>query len=173
MSLESRLSALEDRFALQELVSRFYFAVDDRRFSDLAGLFTTEGCFRYVNGSVNVTGREAIVEHFETRYSVLSLTNHVSHDHVIEFTGPGRACGLLASHVEVCRNGQAMVTATRYADQYEKVDTEEGSVWRFAERALSMLYYLPVADYARLLGLPNRNRGLSPGPADWFEPVTR
>lgn len=166
-SLEQRMADLEDRFAIRELVASFVFAVDDRNFGKVAALFTAGGRFRYVNGSINLTGREAIVAHFELRYAALSLTNHVSHDQLIEFIAPGRARGLVSSHVEVCRDGRAMVTATRFTDLYEREETALGNVWRFADRALSILYYLPVSDYAQLLGQPNRNRsGPEPGPAD-------
>ena len=165
--IEQRVTALEDQFAIRELVARFVFAVDDRDFGKIASLFMARGRFRYVNGSVDLTGPEAIAEHFEGRYAALSLTNHVSHDHLIELTAPGRARGLVSSHVEVCRNGQAMVTATRFADLYEREETASGNVWRFADRALSILYYLPVTNYAELLGQTDRNRaGPVPRPAD-------
>lgn len=169
-SFEQRIADLEDRVAIRELVARFVFAVDDREFGKVAALFTADGRFRYVNGSVNLTGRDAIVEHFEVRYAALSLTNHVTHDHSIEFVAPGRARGRVSSHVEVCRDGKAMVTATRFSDLYEKEETSSGSVWKFADRALSVLYYLPVSDYAQLLGQINRNRaGSEPRSADFQE----
>ena len=49
--------------------------------------------------------------------------------------------GTLSAHAELWRNEQTMVTALRYDDVYRR---EEG-VWRFAERALSFLYYAPLA----------------------------
>lgn len=167
-SLEQRIAALEDQLEIRQLVARFVFAVDDRRFSEVAEMFTAGGRFRYINGTVDLNGRRAIVEHFEARYLALGLTNHVTHDHVVDFVGPGRAHGRVASHVEVCRaNGQAMVTATRFDDVYEREETATGSVWRFAERALSVLYYLPAAQYPALVGQQNRNRsGQEPRPAD-------
>ena len=51
--IEQRLTALEDQFAIRELVARFVFAVDDRQFGKVASLFTARGRFRYVNGSVD------------------------------------------------------------------------------------------------------------------------
>ena len=167
-SLEQRMAALEDQLAIRQLVARFVFAVDDRRFSEVAELFTPGGRFHYINGTVDLNGRRAIVEHFEARYLALGLTNHVTHDHVVEFVAPGRAHGRVSSHVEVCRaNGQAMVTATRFADVYERDETASGNVWQFAERALSVLYYLPAAEYSALIGQQNRNRsGAEPRSAD-------
>ena len=170
-SLELRIAALEDQFAIRQLVARFVFAVDDRNFGEVAEMFTLGGRFRYVNATVDLTGRRAIVEHFETRYLALGLTNHVTHDHVIELIAPGRAHGRVSSHVEVCRsNGPAMVTATRFADVYEREQTATGGVWRFAERALSVLYYLPAEQYSMLITQKNRNRsGPEPRPADQGE----
>lgn len=167
-SLERRIAALEDQLAIRQLVARFVFAVDDHRFSEVADMFTPAGRFHYVNRTVDLIGRRAIVEHFEARYLALGLTNHVTHDHVIEFVAPGRAHGRVSSHVEVCRsNGQAMVTATRFADVYEREETASGNVWRFSDRALSVLYYLPAAEYPALLSQKNRNRsGTEPRAAD-------
>ena len=58
------------------------------------------------------------------------------------------AYGLLASHAEVTRNGVGMVVALRYKDTYRR----DGGQWKFQDRLMSYMYYLPIAEYADGLG---------------------
>jgi uncharacterized protein (TIGR02246 family) len=165
-SLEARIAAVEDRLAIQQLVARYAFAIDDRDLAAVGELFADDARFRSLDGAMDAVGREAIVEQFERRYSVLGPTNHFTHDHAIELDGPARARGRVSLHAELWRNERAMLTALRYADVYEKA----GGVWRFSERTLSFFYYLPVEDYAAMLGRLDRNRAYAePRPADWPE----
>lgn len=166
-SLERRLTQVEDRLAIRELISRYCFSIDDRDLKTVGSLFTDNAYFGSADGAMKAIGRDAIIEQFKSRYSVLGASNHIGHDHVIEFESPTRARGLLSSHAEVWRLGRAMITALRYADVYEKTD----GVWRFAERKLSFMYYLPVEDYATVLGRIDRNRASpdKPQPADYPE----
>ena len=98
---------------------------------------------------MDARGRDAVIAQYQQRFAVLGPSNHVSHDHWIRFgDDPDRAQGLLSAHAELWRNETTMVTALRYDDFYRR---EEG-VWRFAERALSFLYYVPLADYPQILG---------------------
>lgn len=165
-TLEERVAQVEDRVALRELVSRYNFAIDDRDLATVATLFTADAYFGSADGALGARSREAIVEQFKGRFSVLGATNHFSHDQAVTFEGPTRARGLVATHAELWRNERAMVTALRYADVYEKVD----GAWCFAERKLSFMYYLNVEDYAHALGRRDRNRaGPVPKAADWPE----
>ncbi|MGC8517786.1 MAG: nuclear transport factor 2 family protein [Steroidobacteraceae bacterium] len=167
-ALTRRITALEDRLALRELVARYGVAVDDRDIEALAALFTPEAVFRSQDGVMSAHGRAAIIEQFHARFSALKATNHVAHDQIIELNSkdPDRATGLVSSHAEVWRNGQALITALRYRDQYRR---HEGR-WCFAERSLSFLYYLPVAEYAEGLGSRLRMRAYGDQrPADYPE----
>ena len=165
-TLEARLAAVEDRLAIRELVSRYCFAIDDRDLVAVGALFTDGAFFGSADRAMGATGRAAILRQFESRYSVMGASNHVSHDHVIEFDGPDKARGRVAVHAELWRHERAMVTALRYADLYEKSDGR----WRFSERLLSFMYYLPVEEYGAAMGVLERNRaGSEPVAADWPE----
>ena len=153
-TFERRLAEVEDRLAIRELVARYCFAIDDRDLRTVGDLFTENASFGSDDGVMRAVGRAAIVKQFEGRYSVLGATNHISHDHVIRFEGESRARGQVSSHAEVWRHERAMIAAMRYADVYEK----SGGVWRFAERVLSFMYYLPIEDYSAALGRLDRNR---------------
>lgn len=167
LALEKRLRVLEDRAELRELVARYGIAVDDRDIAGLAELFTPGGSFRSVDGVMSALGRDAVVQQFHGRFAALQATNHIAHDQILEFAAdPDEAEGLVTSHAEVCRNGRTFIAALRYRDRYRR---HEGR-WRFAERILSFLYYLPADEYAE--GFADRLRMRAYGdrrPADYPE----
>ena len=162
---EQRLRRIEDREAIRELIARYGFAVDNRDVEGIADCFTHDGAFRSQDGVMNAQGREAVVAQFHGRFAVLGPSNHFTHDAIFSFDDlePDRASGLVNSHAEVVRNGQAMWASIRYRDEYLR---DEGR-WRFRERLLAFFYYLAPGDYARLLDDPLRNRAYAePRPAD-------
>lgn len=166
-ALTRRIRVLEDRAALRELVARYGFAVDDRDIEALAQLFTPDAVFRSRDGVMNARGRAAIVEQFHGRFAALKVTNHIAHDQVLQFgENPDLANGLVSSHAEVWRNGQALIAALRYEDSYVRHEDS----WCFAERTLSFLYYLPVEQYREGLGSALRMRAYGDQrPADYPE----
>jgi ketosteroid isomerase-like protein len=162
---EQRLRRLEDREAIRELIARYGFAVDDRDIAAIAACFARDGAFRSIDGELNAQGRDAVIAQFHGRFAVLGPSNHFTHDAIFEFDdgNPDRATGLVNSHAEVVRNGQAMWASMRYRDEYVR---EQGH-WRFRDRLLAFFYYLSPGDYARLLEQPMRNRAYAePRPAD-------
>jgi hypothetical protein len=166
-ALEQRVRRLEDRLEIRELAGRYGFAVDDRNIGDLERLFTPEAAFRSKDGVMNARGRTAVIEQFRGRFSVLGPSNHFTHDHLIAFSDePDRATGIVSSHAEVWRNGQALLGALRCEDIYQR---HEGR-WCFADRLLSFLYYMPVGEYAEGLGSLLRMRAYGDRrPADFPE----
>ena len=93
---------------------------------------------------------DEIVTTYMGRFAALGPTNHYSHGHVVRFDDedPDVAYGLLASHAEVTRNGVGMVVALRYKDTYRR----DAGQWKFQDRLMSYMYYLPIAEYADGLG---------------------
>lgn len=167
IALQKRLRVLEDRAELRELVARYGVAVDDRDIAALEELFTPDGSFRSVDGVMNAVGRDAVIEQFHGRFAALQATNHIAHEQILDFADdPDAAEGLVTSHAEVCRHGRTFVAALRYRDRYRR----DAGRWRFAERVLSFLYYLPVEEYAE--GFAGRARMRAYGdrrPADYPE----
>ena len=165
-SLQSRLTAVEDRLAISELLARYCFCIDNRDLTGVGALFTENARFATLDSSRNAIGRAAIVSGFRQRYTVLGATNHIVHHHTIDFDGPARARGEVSSHAEVWRHEQAQLAALRYLDTYEK----DGGVWRFAERIQTFMYYVPINRYAEMLGQLERNlSGEKPKAADFPE----
>ena len=154
-TVEARLRRLEDRTELRELVGRYGLAIDDRDIEAIAALFTPDASFRSRDGVMDARGREAVIEQFRGRFAALGVTFHFAHDHVLEFgADPDVARGLVTSHAEVWRNGRALRAAIRYEDGYRR---HEGR-WRFTDRLLSFIYYVPVEEYAEALGSRLRMR---------------
>jgi SnoaL-like domain len=169
-ALERRIRRLEDRAEIYELIARYGLIMDDRNMADMPGLFTSDIVMRSMDGVMNAAGRDAVVEQFRGRFTVLGPSNHFSHDKIISFDDakPDHATGLVLSHAEMHRRGQPMLTAIRYQDAYRREDGR----WKFSERVLKFFYYVPTAQYLDALGpgLALRNRAYDkPMPADWPE----
>ena len=99
-------------------------------------------------------GRDAVVKMFLGRFTVLGPSNHVTHDRIVRFdeANPDLAQGIVLSHAEMQRKGQPMVTAIRYLDHYRR----DAGAWRFAERVLTFMYYVPTAEYLDAFGPGHR-----------------
>ena len=145
---ESRIRRIEDRLAIHDLVAAYTFAIDDRDLVRIAALFTLDGRFRSADGVMDAHGSKAVCDQFHGRFDALAFNFHVTHDFICDFNGPDDATGQVSSHAEVVRNGEAMVTGMRYHDAYRR--GPDGR-WRFADRCIHFLYYLPVADYREAL----------------------
>lgn len=167
-SIEKRLLKLEAHDSIRMLVARYGVTVDDHDLQGIAELFSERALFRSRDGVMEACGREAIVEQFVARFAALGISNHVSHDHIITLDegNTQRAEGLVTSHAELWRNDRAYIAALRYHDVYVLEDTQ----WRFSERELAFLYYLPVVEYCEGLGGTLRQRAYGDQrPADFPE----
>lgn len=169
-SIESRLRRLEDRHEIAELIARYCLVMDNREVEAIATLFTHDVHVWSADGVMGARGREAAVQMFLGRFAVLGPSNHFTHDRIVEFdaSDPDHARGMVLSHAEMQRKGQPMLAAIRYQDVYRR---EEGA-WRFAERGLSFMYYVPTAEYLDAFGagLDRRMRAYDRAvPADWPE----
>ncbi|MEU7693818.1 nuclear transport factor 2 family protein [Microbispora hainanensis] len=167
-SLEDRVRRLEDRKAIEELAVLYGFIMDERDEEGIRQIFCEDATLRSQDGVFAAEGIEEIVKTYLGRFAALGPTNHFSHGHVIRFDAndPDMATGLLASHAEVTRDGVAMQVALRYKDVYRRVDGK----WRFADRLMSYMYYMPIAELPGGLGDRDSMRAYGDRrPADWPE----
>jgi SnoaL-like domain len=167
-SLEDRIGRLEDRAAIQELGILYGFIMDERDEKGIREIFCEDATLRSEDGVFAANGLEEIVSTYMGRFAALGPTNHFSHGHVVRFddSDPNRAIGLLASHAEVSRNGVAMQVALRYKDTYRK----ENGRWKFADRLMGYMYYLPFTELPEGLGDRNSVRAYGDHrPSDWPE----
>lgn len=134
------------------------FAIDDRDLDGVAACFAEAAQFRSRDGKLNATGRAAIMEQFKRRFGVLGHGAHYTHDHVIRLDDLAMGgTGLVSLHAELMRNGKPMLASLRYEDVY---CVEDGR-WKFADRLLSILYYVDTKDY--LAHFPERKRNRAYG----------
>lgn len=168
LNLEDRIARLEAESQIRQLVARYCFYIDDRMIDEIGTLFTPDATLRSADGVMNATGVEAIVEQYHGRFDALGPGHHFMHDIQIDFVGDGKteATGRVSGHAELWRAGKMMVTAIRYKDVYR--NTADG--WKFADRTISFLYYVPIEEYPNILATPDRNHAYAePKPADFPE----
>ncbi len=168
--IATRLRRLEDRDAIRDLVGRYGYAIDNRDIDSLGDCFTVDGVLQSQDGVMNARGRAAVIEMYRGRFAVLGPTFHFTHDHAIELdpNDPDAATGIIASHAEVTRNGEAMLAAIRYHDVYRRDDGR----WRFAKRVLAFFYYTPIEQYIDTMKSVLRQRAYGDQrPADWPESI--
>lgn len=170
-TLEERVRRIEDTTAIKDLAVLYGFVMDERDVAGIRRLFADDATLRSADGVFAASGIEEIVKTYEGRFAALGPTNHVSHGHVVRFddADPDRATGVLASHAEVVRDGTTMLVGLRYKDTYRR--TPAG--WRFQDRLMSYMYYIPVREYAE--GMTGNLRVRAYGDqrrADWPEALT-
>jgi ketosteroid isomerase-like protein len=164
--LEARIARLEAESQIRQLVAHYSFDIDDRRIEAVRGLFTEDAVLRSHDGVMHATGPDAIMAQFDGRFAVLGPGHHVMHDIQIDFLDEANATGRVAGHAELMRHGLMMVAAIRYDDRYRKTP----SGWKFAERVIGFLYYVPVEAYPGILARPDRNHAYpEPKLADYPE----
>lgn len=141
-SLERRIARLEDRAAIQELTVLYGFVMDERDEAQIRELFTKGAALRSKDGDFASVGLDDVVATFLARFEALGPTNHYSHGMVLKLDDddPDRATGVVSEHAELHRHGVPMRTALRYHDVYQREDGR----WKFAERTISYMYYLPI-----------------------------
>lgn len=168
MDLAHRIARLEAESQIRQLVARYCFYIDDRQRDLIGTLFTDDATLRSADGVMNATGVDAILDQYDGRFDVLGPGHHFMHDVLIDFVGDGQteATGRVSGHAELWRMNRMMVAAIRYDDIYR--NTDDG--WKFADRVINFLYYVPVADYPDILRTPMRNHAYpDPRPADFPE----
>lgn len=167
-TLEQRIARLEAESQIRQLVARYCFTIDDRDIDGIRALFAPDAVLKSADGVMNATGVDAIMTQYDGRFDVLGPGHHFMHDVQIDFVGDGsqEATGRVIGHAELWRGGRMMVTAIRYDDKYRNTDAG----WKFAERTIGFLYYVPIEEYPGILSTPLRNHAYpEPMPADFPE----
>lgn len=137
-ALEQRIAMLEDRAAIAELRARFCILADERRWAELAELFTEDGVFD-VRGPV--TGRAAILASVRGLEEVWDAWWHFTDTQTLEITGDS-ARGVAYFDAPFVAEGVSFTSMGRYDDEFARVD----GGWLIARRALSFAWSAPVAE---------------------------
>ena len=158
----ARPARIEARADIDELVTRYAMACDDRDLDALAECFTADGVFVSVGGRIE--GRHALVEYYTERFDHYGPSFHVPHRLVLDELADDTARGTVLAHSELMLDGGLFVSAHRYRDVYRI----EAGRWRVAERACEFLYGAPLRELLDLDHTRPRRRwpGTEPVAAD-------
>jgi hypothetical protein len=144
-----RLLAIEE---IRQLVHRYSLYVDSRDIDALVGLFVED-----VQVGGDRSGREALRSDFERQLRGVGVTILFVANHIIDFDGDDRACGVVYCKGEIQDGERWIHQAIQYRDRYER---REGH-WYFVRR-VHLLWYGAE---------PGENPLVLP-PANWPEHAT-
>jgi uncharacterized protein (TIGR02246 family) len=156
---------MRDREAIRDLAALYTRAVDNYDLDTLVDLFTEDGVFD--RRGTPVVGREALRETYAGAMQANRTMVHIPDSHVVELLPDRRARGWAAGHAELVIDGQLVMAAFRYEDEYRCVDDR----WRFARRSIRFMYAVPAEELGTGLTGDERMRwpGAAPAPADYPE----
>lgn len=154
------MTDLEDKFALQELHSRFVHASDRRDYALLRSLYTDDGVEEHgaFNGHIDdfVTWLSQVHEHFAMVTHVISNLLFVVEGDRAE--SEGRGCTYLTMKADRPYN---MIVINRHFDQHRKIDGQ----WLFSRRSLCLdwVQQFPAAEEELEIVKANPLGTMSPG----------
>jgi ketosteroid isomerase-like protein len=159
-----RVSRLEDRVELEELVVRYFLASDEDDLDAIRGAFSNDASFA-VSGHVLGTGPDGIVSFIVGQRENMGLTLHTPNYVLFTFEGENVARGLVGAHLELVLGGQSTFGAVRYQDEYVREDGR----WRIRTRDMRTIHIAPWTDVAEAFAseTPQRWPGTEPGPSDF------
>src|SRR5262245_24403289 len=137
-----RVRELADRVEIRELVARYAAAVDDRDLSAVVGFFTDDGTLSRLPW--RAVGPAQLEAAYRTALGRYEWTVHSVHGNAVDFTGEDDAVGFVGCHAEHALNGEVVVVALRYRDEYRRVDGR----WRFRSREIGFAYATAVPGLA-------------------------
>ena len=134
LTLEERISRLEDIHEIGQLRARYCQALDDGRWEALADTFTDDGAFV---GLSTARGRAEMLEFFpQLNSSTVTSWWHFSSNETVELDGDS-ATGTTWLLQPCVVDGESQIAAGRYEDTM--VRTPQG--WRFEERRVSFFFW--------------------------------
>ena len=123
--LEARIQRLEDLEAIKRLKYAYWRCLDQKRWDEMATLFTEDATSSYGSGKYSFTGRAAIIDFLRTSLSVESGAVGIHHGHhpEIEISGPTMATGRWALYNYLFNGPQqrGVREGAFYEDEYVKV----------------------------------------------------
>jgi hypothetical protein len=167
MQGESRLRRLEDRAELQDLVVRYFFAVDDDDYAELDSIFAPKASFEF-GSVVGGATRAEVLAFLKAERAQMGVTVHTPHGMLFRFQDEDHATGVIGAHLELARGGKSLFGAVRYNDEYLRWE----GAWRILRRELLVIHMGPWEEVATSLTAELRARwpGYPPGPADLPKP---
>ncbi|GAB3629728.1 Bile acid 7-alpha dehydratase [Pandoraea terrae] len=141
MDVNRRLQSLEDRFALQDLITRYFVCADNDDYPGLEATLAPDVIFS-ASGFGDAVGREAVMEFLISSRKQMGLTVHTPNYLLMDELAEDRAKGQVGAHLELSRSGKALFGAVRYIDEYIKLDNE----WKIRARSMLIIHISPWED---------------------------
>ena len=138
-SIEAVVRELSDREAIRELTHRYAHCVWRKEIAAAVDLFTEDGEMNTGDRPV-IKGRKALLESYQQIFGSADFLPFV-HNHLISIQGD-RATGTCHLDLRATIDGESMIGAGCYDDQYVRVDGE----WKFRARKLTMRYLVPLRE---------------------------
>ncbi|SFV02718.1 nuclear transport factor 2 family protein [Pseudoduganella namucuonensis] len=162
--IEKRIRRLEDRADLNDMVVRYFLAVDDDDYLALAGIFAEASEFS-ASGFPGASGREAIVESLRASRRHMGATVHTPDYALFDFQSDDSATGTVGAHLELAIAGRTLMGAVRYRDAYARID----GGWRIVRRHMRVVHMGPWEEIGASLTTELRVRwpGMAPLPSDF------
>jgi uncharacterized protein (TIGR02246 family) len=141
-SLAARIQALEDRRAIDDLVTAYCLAIDERDLERFLSLFTEDAVLRHEDGVLSLKGLPSIRTYYTERFAGYGVTFHTPHLRMVHAVSEDEATGVVTGHAEMSQGEDLVVAAIRYTDRYRRVEGR----WLFAERVLGFWYYMKASE---------------------------
>jgi len=162
--IEQRLSALEDRFAIQDLVVRYFVAVDSDDVETVTSVFAEDATFS-LSGSVVASGRANVIEYLVDARKAMGLTVHTPNYVLPRDKDAHTKQGVVGAHLELVLNGVAVFGAVRYEDEYVRTEGK----WLIRHRDMRTIHIAPWNEISAAFPSegPVRWPGAAPLPSDY------
>ena len=131
------MSLAQDRQAIIDVTIAYCWALDEKRFDDLADVFLPDGVAIYAGARCE--GVAAIAAFCKKALSRLDCSQHMVSNHQVAVDGDHATsrCYFHAQHVwEASPSGRNYIVAGRYEDQLSR--SERG--WRIKDRVLTVMW---------------------------------
>ena len=146
-SIESRLDAIESRFAIDALIANYAEAFDTMNMELLASLWHPDSRL-LLGANGNSDGLEAILSQAQVNMKRMPHMHHWMANAIITIDGDS-ATGLVAADCLFYHVDQGPLQASgQYRDVYERRDGN----WAFVQRKFEMHFSTPLKDWVPAIG---------------------
>jgi len=129
----SVMMSAEDRFAIQDLLARYAWALDTGDHEAYASLFTDDGVF--VERGEVFRGRRVLAEHVRELVGHMAPANRHHNTQILFEEGDAMHCRLRCYSTHIYQPEAGAPGVVRLQGYYRDVCVKQAGVWYFAERA--------------------------------------
>lgn len=138
--LLTRLTELEDRFAIMNLRAQYCHLLDGERWDELMDMFTEDAVF---HGMERAEGKDQVLAFFQGLVpGVMEASWHHSFSESIHLDGD-RAYGRCKWNAPSVIDGIGFIASGHYDDEFRRCDDGK---WRYSARLITFYYFNPVVD---------------------------